>query len=244
MIVQTSHSLSVDCVVFGFNGKNLKVLLVERRYRSIMPDRPKEYKLPGSMILEAEALPDAANRVLAEMTGLRNVFLKQTTIFSDPQRVAGEELQWINEYHGIKTNRVVTVGYYALVKLDHDTITHTTAVGAHWASVDDVKHLAMDHKDILSDALTILCEHIASSPIAFDLLPRKFTVRQLQTLYEAVLGIDIDNRNFRKKILESGYLTPTGEREKGVAHKPAEFYIFNMAAYKKSKGGKFKLSFI
>ncbi len=244
MILQTSHSLSVDCVVFGFNGQSLKVLLVERRYKDIMPDRPKEYKLPGSMILEAETLPNAANRVLAEMTGLQDVFLKQTTIFSDPHRVAGDELRWINEYHGIETNRVVTVGYYALVKLDRDTIAHTTAMGAHWASVDDVKHLAMDHKEILADALTILCDQIASSPIAFELLPRKFTVRQLQTLYAAILGIDIDNRNFRKKILESGYLTPTGEREKGVAHKPAEFYTFNMAAYRKSKSGKFKLSFI
>ncbi|MFI3285058.1 MAG: NUDIX domain-containing protein [Rikenellaceae bacterium] len=244
MIVQTSHSLSVDCVVFGFNGQSLKVLLVERRYKAVMPERPKEYKLPGSMILEAEALPDAAGRVLSEMTGLCDVFLKQTTIFSDPQRVAGEELRWINEYHGIDTNRVVTVGYYALVKLDRQTVAHTTAVGAHWASIESVKHLAMDHKVILADALSILCEQVASSPIAFELLPRKFTIRQLQTLYEAILGVDIDNRNFRKKLLESGYLTPTGEREKGVAHKPAEFYTFNMAAYKKSKSGKFKLRFI
>lgn len=244
MIVQTNHSLSVDCVVFGFNGQSLKVLLVERRYRDRSTSAPKEYKLPGSMILQAETLPDAADRVLAEMTGLSGVFLKQTTIFSDPHRVTGEELKWINEYHNIASNRVVTVGYYALVKLDKQMIAHTTSLGAHWASVDNVKRLAMDHKEILIDALSILCEQIANSPIAFELLPRKFTIRQLQTLYGAILGIEIDNRNFRKKILESGYLIPTGEREKGVAHKPAEFFIFNMAAYKKVKNRGFKLTFI
>ncbi len=244
MTVQTNHSLSVDCVVFGFNGQSLKVLLVERRYRALLPGRPKEYKLPGSMILEAETLPDAADRVLAEMTGLSGVFLKQTTIFSDPGRVASSELKWINEYHSIETQRVVTVGYYALVKLDSQIIEHTTALGAHWEAVDEVKHLAMDHKQILVDTLSILCEQITSSPIAFELLPRKFTIRQLQTLYSAILGVDIDNRNFRKKILGSGYLIPTGEREKGVSHKPAEYYIFNKAAYKKLKSNKFKLGFI
>ncbi len=244
MIVQTNHSLSVDCVVFGFNGQSLKVLLVERRYRASVPGRPKEFKLPGSMILEAETLPDAANRVLAETTGLRNVYLKQTTIFSDPCRVADEELQWINEYHGIASNRVVTIGYYALVKLDSQIIEHTTAQGAHWEAVENVKHLAMDHKQILVDTLSILCEQITSSPIAFELLPRKFTIRQLQTLYSAILGVEIDNRNFRKKILGSGYLIPTGERERGVSHKPAEYYIFNKAAYKKLKSNKFKLGFI
>ncbi len=244
MTVQTNHSLSVDCVVFGFNGQSLKVLLVERRYKATEPGRAKEYKLPGSMILEAETLPNAASRVLAQTTGLRNVFLKQTKIFSDPHRVSGDELQWINDYHKISTNRVVTVGYYALVKLDSQIIEHTTAQGAHWAQVDDVKHLAMDHKQILVDTLSVLCEQITSSPIAFELLPRKFTIRQLQSLYSAILGVDIDNRNFRKKILGSGYLVPTGEREKGVSHKPAEFYIFNKAAYKKLKSNKFKLGFI
>ncbi len=244
MTVQTNHSLSVDCVVFGFNGQSLKVLLVERRYQVSMPERAKEYKLPGSMILEAETLPDAAYRVLAEMTGLRDVYLKQTTIFSDPNRVDTEEMKWINDYHNIESSRVVTVAYYALVKLDHQIIEHTTAMGAHWASVDSVKHLALDHKQILVDTLSILCEQITSSPIAFELLPRKFTIRQFQTLYSAILGVEIDNRNFRKKMLSSGYLVATGEREKGVSHKPAEFYTFNKAAYKKIKKDKFKLGFI
>lgn len=244
MQVQTNHSLSVDCVVFGFNGQTLKVLLVERKYGTIKPKQEREYKLPGSMILEAETLPNAAIRVLAEMTNLRDIYLRQTHIFSDPNRVNSEELQWINEYHHIDTQRVVTVGYYALVKLDHRMIEHTTSKGAHWAAVDTIKHLAMDHKLILSDALDVLCNEIVSSPIAFELLPRKFTIRQLQNLYAAILGVDIDNRNFRKKILTSGFLTPTGEKEQGVAHKPAEYYTFNKVVFNKVAKSKFKLGFI
>ncbi len=244
MQVQTNHSLSVDCVVFGFNGQALKVLLVERRYRTSQVGEPREYKLPGSMILEAETLPTAATRVLAEMTGLRNVYLRQTHIFSDPHRVEGEELRWINEYHNVAAQRVVTVGYYALVKLDDRMIEHTTSKGAHWAEVDSIRHLAMDHKLILADALEVLCGEITSSPIAFELLPRKFTIRALQSLYAAILGIEIDNRNFRKKILTSGFLTPTGEKEKEVSHKPAEYYTFNKAAFNKAAKRKFKLGFI
>lgn len=146
MSIQMNQSLSVDCAVFGFNGKSLKVLLIERRYYK--PDtRLDKLKLPGAMILENET---AAQRpptgVLEEATGLKNVYLKQMDIFSDPKRVAGEELEWINRYHGIQTDRVVTVGYYALVKLDSRTIAYTTAKGAQWVDVDSIQRLAMDHK--------------------------------------------------------------------------------------------------
>ena len=148
MSIQMNQSLSVDCAVFGFNGKSLKVLLIERRYYK--PDtRLDKLKLPGAMILENETLPEAAYRVLEEATGLKNVYLKQMDIFSDPKRVAGEELEWINRYHGIQTDRVVTVGYYALVKLDSRTIAYTTAKGAQWVDVDSIQRLAMDHKAIL-----------------------------------------------------------------------------------------------
>lgn len=220
MSIQMNQSLSVDCAVFGFNGKSLKVLLIERRYYA--PDtRLDKLKLPGAMILDNETLPQAAYRVLEEATGLRDVYLKQMDIFSDPNRVSGEELEWINRYHGIRTERVVTVGYYALVKLDTRTVAYTTAKGAQWVDVDSIQRLAMDHKQILSAALAVLCREMLQSPVAFELLPRKFTIRALQNLYSAVLGIEIDNRNFRKKILASGFLTPTAEREQGVAHKPA-----------------------
>ena len=238
MSIQMNQSLSVDCAVFGFNGKSLKVLLIERRYYA--PDtRLDKLQLPGAMIL-----PQAAYRVLEEATGLRDVYLKQMDIFSDPNRVSGEELEWINRYHGIRTERVVTVGYYALVKLDTRTVAYTTAKGAQWVDVDSIQRLAMDHKQILSAALAVLCREMLQSPVAFELLPRKFTIRALQNLYSAVLGIEIDNRNFRKKILASGFLTPTAEREQGVAHKPAQYYTFNKNAYKKALKAKLKLGFI
>lgn len=243
MSVQLNQSLSVDCVVFGFDGKALKVLLIERRYYREDPTLDR-LKLPGAMILENETLPEAAYRVLEEATGLRNVYLKQMEIFSDPNRVSGEELKWINQYHGIHSERVVTVGYYALVKLDHRTIAYTTAKGAQWVEVDSIQRLAMDHKQILTSALSYLCRDMLQSPVAFELLPKKFTIRALQNLYSAVLGIEIDNRNFRKKILASGFLTPTAEREQGVAHKPAQYYTFNRNAYKKAVKEKLKLGFI
>ena len=154
MSIQMNQSLSVDCAVFGFNGKSLKVLLIERRYYA--PDtRLDKLKLPGAMILDNETLPQAAYRVLEEATGLRDVYLKQMDIFSDPNRVSGEELEWINRYHGIRTERVVTVGYYALVKLDTRTVAYTTAKGAQWVDVDSIQRLAMDHKQILSAALAV-----------------------------------------------------------------------------------------
>ena len=144
MSIQMNQSLSVDCAVFGFNGKSLKELLIERRYYA--PDtRLDKLKLPGAMILDNETLPQAAYRVLEEATGLRDVYLKQMDIFSDPNRVSGEELEWINRYHGIRTERVVTVGYYALVKLDTRTVAYTTAKGAQWVDVDSIQRLAMDH---------------------------------------------------------------------------------------------------
>ena len=139
---------------------------------------------------------------------------------------------------------MVTVGYYALVKLDAPTIAYTTAKGARWVDVESIQRLAMDHKQILASALATLCREMLQSPVAFELLPRKFTIRELQTLYSAVLGIEIDNRNFRKKILASGFLTPTAEKEQGVAHKPAQYYTFNRSAYKRALKEKLRLGFI
>ena len=232
--VQTNSAISVDCVIFGFDGVNIKVLLVRRRTADPLY-HDKELKLPGAMIRENETLPEAAARVLAGSTGLKDIYLKQTTIFSDPKRVDESELDWIGKYHGIHTVRVVTVGYYALVKLDKGMMNYTRSQGAVWMNVDDIHNLIMDHMDILSDALTVLQKDILWSPIAFQLLPRKFTVRQLQNLLEAVFGIEIDNRNFRKKLFASGILVDTGEIEKNVNHKPARLYSVNKASIGKKK---------
>ena len=238
--VQTNSAISVDCVIFGFDGVNIKVLLVRRRTADpLYHDR--ELKLPGAMIRENETLPEAAARVLEGSTGLKDIYLQQTAIFSDPKRVDESELDWIGTYHGIHTVRVVTVGYYALVKLDQGMINYTRRQGAVWMNVDDIHNLIIDHMDILSDALTVLQKDILWSPIAFKLLPKKFTVRQLQNLLEAVFRIEIDNRDFRKKLFASGILIETGEMEKKVSHEPARLYTVNKNAVGKKKPNVVKI---
>lgn len=243
MTIQMNSGISVDCVVFGFDGKDLRVLLIKRKY-PLDDLSAEDLKLPGAMILENETLPQAASRVLEESTGLSQIYLKQVGIFSDPDRVSPNELAWICSYHNITTERVVTVGYYALVKLTDRMISYTTKRGASWVRVDDIHYLVMDHMKILGEALLALQKEMILSPIAFELLPKKFTIRQLQNLFSAVTGISIDNRNFRKKILSSGLLKPTLEKEKGVAHKPAMYYEFNRSSYKKAMKDKTGLEFI
>lgn len=238
-----NSAISVDCVVFGFDGLKLNVLLVRRRYA--MDDlKADDLKLPGAMILENETLDSAAKRVLEEHAGMKDIYLQQTKIFSDPDRVNAKELEWICRYHGISTTRVVTVGYYALVKLDSKIISCTRNKDAVWVDVDSIHSLIMDHYEIMSDALSVLYKEMLYSPIAFELLPRRFTIRQLQNLFSAVLGINIDNRNFRKKFLSAGLLIPTDKKESKVAHKPARYYEFNRAAYNKALKEKNSLRFI
>lgn len=240
MNLLTNHSISVDCVIFGFDGAALKVLLIRRCTKD---DDLCDYKLPGSLIQENEDLSNAAYRVLRDHTGMSNIFLRQFSVFSDPTRISGDELEWLNAHYGVHTERVVTVTYYSLIKLS-DKSQPTRHNDTEWVDVQSVKRLAMDHKQILIEALTTLNKQFIQEPIAFELLPRKFTIRQLQNLYEAILGIEIDNRNFRKKVLSCGYLTATAEREKDVAHKPAIFYTFNKSRYEKDVKKKTKLNFI
>ena len=243
MTIETNTAISVDCAVFGFDGKSLKALLIKRRY-SYEDLSSEDLKLPGAMILENETLPEAANRVLEEFTGLTGIYLKQTNIFSAPDRVSEKEMEWICRFHGVNTRRVVTVGYYALVKLNQGMVNYTTRKGAKWIEVDSINSLIMDHLEILADALSTLQKEIVQTPVVFELLPKKFTVYQLQSLFEAVLGVEIDNRNFRKKILSSGIIYPTGEFEKNVAHKPAQYYAFNKSVFRKAMKDRFRLSFI
>ena len=241
----TNHSISVDCVVFGFDGKLLRVLLIKRTDAGRkLPEEICGYKLPGSLIFENEDLNSSAHRILSEYIGASDIYLKQLHVFSDPDRVRGYELDWINEHYGVSTGRVVTVAYYSLVKLTPKMASSAAMHEAEWVDIQSVRRLAMDHKRILTEALGALNRQFISEPIAFELLPRKFTIRQLQTLYEAILGIEIDNRNFRKKVLSSGYLVATDEKQKEVAHKPALYYTFNKNRYERDTKRKFRLNFI
>ncbi|MDR1024053.1 MAG: NUDIX hydrolase [Prevotellaceae bacterium] len=238
-----NQAISVDCTVFGFDGKDLCVLLVERR-RAQVSGESDDLKLPGSLISDAEDLLSAANRVTRELTGARSIYLKQMEVFSDPQRVQGQELMWINSYYGVSLSRVLTVVFFALVKLDEKLMSYVKRKGGVWVELNSVRQLALDHNKILVKAIDYLILLFQQEPIAFKFLPRKFTIKQLQKLYEVVFDVEIDNRNFRKKILSLEYVQPISEHEVMVAHKPAQYYTFDRKIYKRENKRRFKLGFV
>jgi 8-oxo-dGTP diphosphatase len=207
-------ALTVDCVVFGFDEGALKVLLIER---GLEPFKGR-WALPGGFVRVDETLDDAARRELAEETGLKHVFLEQLYTFGEVERDPRE--------------RVVSVAYYALVKLsDHLAKAATDAAEAHWFPVSRAPKLAFDHADIFRTALARLQAKVRYEPIGFELLPEKFTLSQLQHLYEAVLETQLDKRNFRKKILGFGVLVPLEERQMTGRHRPAQLFRFDTIKY-------------
>jgi 8-oxo-dGTP diphosphatase len=219
-------ALTVDCVVFGLDGQNLKVLLIQR---DIAPFAGK-WALPGGFVRLNESLEDAARRELQEESGISKVFLEQLYTFGDPERDPRE--------------RVVTVAYYALVNIgEHSVKAATDARNAAWFPVTDTPSLAFDHSDILRVALQRLKGKVVYQPIGFELLPTKFTLTELQKLYETILECELDKRNFRRKILEMGLLEETDEIEQDVAHRAARLYRFDETKYKQlvKKGFMFEL---
>ena len=209
-------SLTVDCVIFGLDAGDLKVLLIRR---DIKPFEGK-WALPGGFVRVDETLDDAARRELQEETGVANVFLEQLYTFGELNRDPRE--------------RVVTVAYYALVNLsDHRIKATTDARDAAWFAAADVPALAFDHDKILEMALTRLKGKVRYQPIGFELLPQKFTLTQLQRLYETVLERELDKRNFRKKILSMDLLIELDEIEQDVAHRAARLYSFDEKKYRR-----------
>jgi 8-oxo-dGTP diphosphatase len=220
--------ISVDIVVFGFDdNEGLKVLLInrdkdEKKYS-------KKLKLPGSLIIIHERLHDSAQRVLQELTGIKDIYLKQFAVFDNPERLKnGEDLLWLCDSSGIDVERVVTIAYYSLVKLHHYSETELSkAYHAQWHSLDGVPGLIFDHNEIIAEGLSVLRKEFLTEPLCFKLLPRKFTMNQLQHISESILGFTLDNRNFRKRINKLEYIIPLNEHQKGVSHKPARYYIFD-----------------
>jgi 8-oxo-dGTP diphosphatase len=225
-------NVSVDCVVFGFDLRGLKLLLIERDN----PDNTegKNFQLPGDLIRNDENLDEAASRVLKELTGLDNLFLSQFAAFGDPNRVKREnDLEWLRRVRKDPEARVVTIGYFSLIKPENFTPTASSfARKAEWVELKHVQELAFDHNQILEQALDALKLKMRSEPIGFELLPNKFTLRQLQKLYETVMDVKIDKRNFRRKIQGMRFLVPLDEKQKGVAHKPAQLFQFRKEKYK------------
>jgi 8-oxo-dGTP diphosphatase len=219
-------ALTVDCVVFGFDETELKVLLVQR---GLAPFKGK-WALPGGFVHVDETVDEAARRELSEETGLKNVFLEQLYTFGTLKRDPRE--------------RVVSVAYYALVNLAaHPATGATDATDAAWFPAAKPPALAFDHSEILATALERLQGKVRYEPIGFELLPAKFTLSQLQHLYEAVLHTDLDKRNFRKKILSMELLVPLKEQMRAGAHRPAQLFRFNARKYAalKKRGFHFEL---
>ena len=217
----------------------LKILLIERDN----PDNTqgKNYQLPGDLIRNDENLDQAATRVLKELTGLENLFLSQYAAFGNPLRVKREnDLEWLRSVRKAPDARVVTIGYFALIKPeDFAPSASSFARKAEWVSFEEVPELAFDHNQILETGLNALNLKMRSEPIGFKLLPTKFTLNQFQTLYETVMGSSIDKRNFRRKVQTMAFLKPLDEKQKGVAHKPARLYEFNQSDYNHSFSSMF-----
>ena len=235
-------SLSVDCVIFGLdtNEQALKILVYERDIFPFEGSGNKNLKFPGSLLIEDEDLDESAYRILNELTGLKNVYLKQFSAFGKPDRIKfDEEREWSEKHYGIKINRVVTIAYYALIHIDkHNPEQKQIKDKLRWINIDNASNLAFDHSHILSVALeTLRRDLIFQSAISLELLPKKFTLNHLQSSYEIILGNKLDKRNFRKKIAKAGYIVPIGEKQTGVAHKPAMLYRFDKHKFNKSNEG-------
>jgi 8-oxo-dGTP diphosphatase len=214
--VYARPALTVDCVVFGVDDEDLKVVLIQR---DLEPFSGK-WSLPGGFVHVDETLDDAARRELEEEAGLSKVFLEQLYTFGDLNRDPRE--------------RVVTVAYYALVNIrDHRVHAATDARNAAWFPVLDTPTLAFDHRKILRVALDRLKGKVRYQPIGFELLPAKFTLSQLQHLYETILERELDKRNFRRKVLSMDFLEETDEIEQDVAHRAARLYRFNETKYRR-----------
>lgn len=209
-------ALAVDAVVFGLDDADLKVLLIQR---GIEPFAGR-WALPGGFVQIDETLDQAVRRELREETGLTKVYLEQLYTFGETARDPRE--------------RVVSVAYYALVRLgDHQVQAATDAREAAWFAVDDLPALAFDHAAIVEMALRRLQGKVRYQPIGFELLPTKFSLTRLQRLYEIILERELDKRNFRKKVLSLGILEDLDEVEQDVAHRAARLYRFDQKAYQR-----------
>lgn len=208
--------LTVDCVIFGFDANTLKVLLI----KSDLAEFHEKLSLLGDNILSNEDLDTAANRVLIMRTGMKDVYLEQVHTFSKPNRHPG--------------GRVVTTVYASLLNIKHHAL-EISDNELHWHKVTEIQHMAFDHKEILDTCYLWLQKRIQEHPLAFNLLPEKFSLRALQNVYEAILDTKLDRRNFRKKFASMGFLKDTNEFETQVTHRPGKLYLFDFAEYEKRK---------
>ena len=209
-------ALSVDCVIFGFDEAKLKVLLI----RSDLKKFVGKWSLLGDLVRPEEDLDAAAYRILKQRTGLKDVYLDQVKTFGKVNRHPA--------------GRVVTIAYCSLI----NTQSHRLKIldnELHWHDVDTVKEMAFDHHKIFETSYAWLKKRIQEHPLGLNLLPSKFSLRELQNVYEAILNIKLDRRNFRKKFFAMDFLIDTGEEEQNVPHRPGKLYRFDFEKYEKNK---------
>jgi hypothetical protein len=229
-------NISVDCVIFGYDFKDLNVLLVERTLVTKTGELVfADHTLLGNHIYDREDISDAARRILQDLTGVGDIYLEQFHAFAHPERLKNKkDQQWLRSIGYDPDTRVITVGYYALVPCDEVKIRPGKRK-VEWIPVHQVDELAFDHNLILHKALEDLRNKAILGPVAYQLLPKKFTLSQLQKLYEVIFNIGLDKRNFRKKVARMKYLIPLNEKQKGVAHKPAQLYMFSREVFDMTK---------
>ena len=205
--------LSVDCIIFGFDEGKLKILIGKRK----MDPGRGEWSLYGGFVRSDESVDDAASRTLFELTGLRNLFMRQVGAFGNVDRDPGE--------------RVVSIAYYALINVkDYDDILRR-AHGLVWMDVNEIPQLYSDHNEMVLKARKMMQQKLATEPVGFRLLPSLFTLTQLQKLYEAVNGVELDKRNFRKHIKEMDFIEKTELIDKTSSKRGAYLYRFNKRVY-------------
>jgi len=219
------HLVAVDCIVFGFDNEDLKILLIKRPIEPIKG----QWSLMGGFVQEGESLDEASKRVLYMLTGLTNVYLEQLYTFGDIDRDP--------------VARVISVAYYALIKIKDYDEKIVKNNSAEWFKVSNYPKLIFDHETMVQTAINKLRRKCRTQPIGFELLPEKFTIPQLQSLYEAILMQKLDKRNFRKKILSMNLLDKLSEKDKGNSKKGAYLYKFNKEKYEilTSKGFSFEI---
>jgi 8-oxo-dGTP diphosphatase len=218
--------LSIDCVVFGYHEGEIKVLLVQR---DVEPFKG-HWALIGDLVAPDKNLEEAANNVLENLTGLKNIYMKQFFTFGSVDR------------HPL--GRVVTVAYFSLINsINYQPIASSWAKQAEWININSLPELAFDHYAILCKGIETLKNEVRHKPTGFELLPKKFTLLEIQLLYEALLGYKFDKSNFRKKILEMNILRPLNEVKENVSHRPAKLFEFDEKRYRKleKEGFSFEL---
>lgn len=213
--------VSVDCIIFGFHEGKISLLLLKRNFEPAKG----EWSLMGGFVQEDESIDDAARRVLADLTGLTDIYMDQVEAFGSLDRDPGE--------------RVISVAYYALINIDDYDRELVKKHNAYWVNLDELPNMIFDHDDMVALALKKLRQKASTRPIGFKLLPEEFTLTTLQNLYEAILGEPLDKRNFRKQVAQMDYVEKVGTIDKTGSKRGAALYRFNEEKYEKS--GTFKL---